>query len=202
MGGVSRANCPFCGRQIDAAGDGATRCLSCGWRGEIYFFNPLPIQVEHSEQALAEDATCLHHPTKKAVAVCAGTGDYICALCAVELNGETFSAAYLNTTGKDQTSKASKAFARYLDRPDSLIISLIVACFIPYVNFIFAPTSIFWIPYAFYLYAKALRMRRTDPIFRRVMGMGRVITIPILLGLLSLGWIVGLGVLIMRLASS
>jgi hypothetical protein len=196
---LARANCPGCGRHIETSGAGATRCAFCGWRGDIFLFNPLPVTVEHSEQALAEDATCMHHPTKKAVAVCAGTGDYICALCSVDLNGQTFSAAYLNAGGKD---KASKAFARHLDRPDNLIISMMIACFIPYVNFIFIPAAIFWIPYAVYLYIKALRMRRTDPLFARLMGMGRVIVIPILLTLFGLGWAFGFIAIVVALMSA
>jgi hypothetical protein len=183
------AICPKCNTRLAVSGDGPVQCPACRWVGEVYFFTALPFTVDQSQQALPDDATCLHHPNKRATAVCAGTGDYICALCAIELNGQVYSAHYLSTTGK---KKVGKAFDRYLARPDSTIILCIVLCFIPPVNYIMIPTCFIWVPYCFYLYVKALNLRRSDPLFARVMGPSRVIAIPIILGLLSVGILIAL----------
>src|SRR4051812_44560983 len=107
--------CPGCSVRLTPETSGATRCPHCKWRGDAYLFAPKPLDVSQAEMALPEDAACLHHPRKKATAVCAGTGDYICALCAVEIEGQTFSAAFLDKGGKE---KAKKAFDRTLPRPD------------------------------------------------------------------------------------
>jgi signal peptidase I len=138
--------------------------------------------------ALPEDATCLHHPRKKAVAVCAGTGDYVCSLCAIELNGQTYSAEYLNGPGKNL---AGKAFDRMLPRPDSQILFYMLLCFVPYLNVIFIAFAFVWIPHAIYLYVKLLRLRRQNEVLARVVGQGRLITVAILIGLFAVGWIIG-----------
>lgn len=173
---------------------GYTRCPNCGWKGEAYLFTPAAVQAVAAELALPDDATCIHHPRKKAVAVCAGTGDYICSLCAVELKGQTYSAQYLEAGGKETVGKA---FERTLPRPDSQIVLYYVLLILaPYVNAVMAALAFIWIPHAFFLYFKALRMRRTDPLFARVMGMGRVIVLPILLSLTAIGWVVGVVALV------
>ncbi len=119
-------------------------------------------------------------------------------LCAIQLNGQTYSANYLNTAGKE---KAGKAFDRYLERPDNTIITLLACSFIPYVNFVVVPFAFIWIPYAFYLYFKALKMRKGNPIYARVMGRSRVIAIPILLSLFALLWAAAVVVIIVMLVS-
>jgi hypothetical protein len=192
------ALCPICSQPLEDRIGARAFCMACGWKGQAYVFTPLPIVVEHAEHALPEDATCMHHPTKKATAVCSGTGDYICSLCAIELNGRTYSAEYLNNKGKDEVGKA---FDPYLARPDSQIIMCLYCCFIPYLNVVFVPTAFVWIPWSVFLYVKALRMRRTNPIFARAMGMGRVIGIPIWLGIFAAGWIIGVAAIAVHLSS-
>ncbi len=180
--------CPGCSITLDTATQGRIRCPQCYWTGEVYTFAPRIVEVEAAALALPEDATCLHHPRKKAVAVCAGTGDYVCSLCAIELNGQTYSADYLNGAGKEM---AGKAFDRVLPRPDSRILLYMLLCFIPYVNVIFITFAFIWIPHAVFLYFKAIRLRRDSEILRRVIGRGSLIAIPILLGIFSLAWIGG-----------
>jgi hypothetical protein len=182
-----RADCPACAQPLVIDENGRAACPICRFRGQAYFFNPLPFTVETAERALPEDATCLHHPTKKAVAVCAGTGDYICALCAIEVQGQTYSAAYLSGAGKD---KIGTSFQRYLERPDARVATLLFLCFVPYINVIVLFFAFIWIPYAFYLYVKACRMRKKDPLYARVFGTTRMIVLPILLSLFALGWII------------
>src|ERR1700733_5222528 len=124
--------CPGCAEQLIPTSS-AVICPRCAWKGEAYLFSPRILAATNADIALPDEATCIHHPRKKATAVCAGTGDYICSLCAVELDGETLSAAYLATVGK---KKAGKAFERNLPRPDSRIVLYLILPFIPYVNFL------------------------------------------------------------------
>src|SRR5689334_5511439 len=130
---ITQFSCPRCDSVLSPPSQGATRCPGCGWKGEAYLFSPAAMEVQTAEHALPDDATCIHHPRKKAIAVCAGTGDYICSLCAVDLDGETFSAQYLGAAGKQ---KAGRAFERNLPRPDSQVVLYLLMPFIPYVNFV------------------------------------------------------------------
>jgi len=194
---ITRFWCPTCTEVLEPAMPGPVVCPRCAWRGEAYLLAPRRISESTAETALPDEATCLHHPRKKATAVCAGTGDYICSLCAVEIDGDTYSAEYLNTSGKD---KASKAFDRTIPRPDSRILLYMVLIFVPYINFVMLALGFLWIPHAFVLYARAQRLRRESPVFARLMGTGRSVLIMVLLVLYSVGWIlavVGLTVALM-----
>jgi phage FluMu protein Com len=186
---ISDFVCPRCGTTLAPAdpAETETRCPNCRWVGQVYLFQRMPVNSIAAESALPEDATCMHHPRKIATAICAGTGDYICSLCTIDLNGQTYSADYLNNGGKETLGKA---FSRTLPRPDSQIRLYLVGLFIiPYVDIILAIFAFLWIPHAFMLYSKALRMRREDKLFARVMSKSSVIGLPILLSLVGLGWI-------------
>ncbi len=190
---ITHFTCPSCRNELAPTTSGPVRCPSCDWRGEADLFSAKHLAVDAAETALPEDAVCVHHPRKRATAVCAGTGDYICSLCSVELNGETYGANYLAAGGKD---KAAKAFDRNLPRPDNYITTYLILIFVPYVNVVMIPFAFIWIPHAFILYARSLRMRRENPLFARLMGRWRVITIPILLCIVSALWIAGVTALI------
>jgi hypothetical protein len=187
--------CPRCGQALkaDQPSQPSIACVRCNWIGEAYHFWRLPADVTSAEAALPEDAVCIHHPRKKAVAVCAGTGDYICSLCAIELNGQTFSAEYLSNAGR---ATLSRAFDRFLPRPDSYVMTYFICYFIPYVDFALALFAFLWLPHCVILYRRALQMRKENEIFRRAMGSQRVIAIPILIGLGAIVWLVSVGLVI------
>jgi hypothetical protein len=178
--------CPKCERLLDGSATQRVQCPACAWVGDVVAFSPKALEIEPAKPAMPEDAACNHHQRKKAVAVCAGTGDYICSLCAIELNGQTYSAEFLNGPGKDITGKA---FEINLPRPDSQIRTYIVCCFIPYINAIFVVFAFIWIPHAFFLYARALKLKRENELFRRVFGTASMILLPIALVVIGLGWI-------------
>lgn len=195
---ITQFHCPSCRSALEPVSEGPTQCPACNWRGEAYFFTPLAVNVAAAEVALPDDATCIHHPRKKANAICAGTGDYICTLCEVQINGQSYSAEYLNTAGKE---KIGKAFDRYLPRPDSQVLLYLLLVFVPGVNYIIVPFAFIWIPHSFFLYRKALRLRRENPLFARVVGTGRLITIAILLTVISLAWIAGVAIILYYVSS-
>ena len=156
-------SCPSCKSDVVVGGE-ATWC-SCGWTGRVWAFDPVPITVARALSADASDATCAHHPTKQASAVCAGSGDYICSLCAVPLEGETYSAQYLASGGK---GLAQKAFERFLPRPDRVLSGLYLVTLFLY----FFAAVIF--PIAVANFIKVVRLRAADPVFRRLVGRGSV----------------------------
>jgi hypothetical protein len=190
--------CPGCASILSLAQPGPTRCPRCGWKGEAYQFSPKEVDVTAAATALPDEATCLHHPTKKATAVCAGTGDYICSLCAIDVNGQTYSAQYIESGGKE---KVGGAFAQTLPRPDRRIHVYLLLLFVPYIDVIFLLGAFLWIPHSFVLYARALQMRREDPIFARLMGTTSVVLLPIVLALVGIGWLVGVAALVVFLLS-
>ena len=174
---ITSFNCPECRARLEPPATSATSCPRCRWKGSVWLFTPLAIQGEKAAQALPDDAVCAHHPSKRAVAVCQGTGDYICSLCAVELNGQTFSAQYLNRAGKE---KFSKAFTRYLDRPDRL-----VSTYLTY-SILLLPVALVMVPLAFLQFFKMRELRGKDLLYGRLVGPGRVVVLGIILAAFSL----------------
>ena len=152
-------DCPKCRERLFVEGSGPADCPKCEWKGEIHILKALKERAETARDALPEKAVCVHHPSKQATAVCDGTGDYICALCAVEMDGKIYSAEYLNRAGK---GAMEKTYSRFLDRPDTNVTYLMAAC-IP-LWFL----SPLFLPFAFYKYVQAVRLRGRDPLFNRV----------------------------------
>jgi hypothetical protein len=181
-------SCPSCLTTLSSLAQGDTSCPRCGWKGEVFTFSPSELQIEAAEAALPDEATCINHPSKKATTVCAGTGDYICSLCAIEVKGQTYSAQYIDTTGADNLKAA---FKQTYSRPDRRINLFLISVLIPGVNYVTVPFAFLWIPYCFVLYRRAMKMRREDPLFEQLMGTSYVVIIPILLVLFAIGWLVG-----------
>lgn len=66
------------------------------------------------------------HPQWRAVGTCAGSGDYVCDLCKIDLDDKTYSAGYLSGAGNELLMKKYKNLVRRADREFALaaIISL------------------------------------------------------------------------------
>ncbi len=185
---VTEFACPGCATPLSSPEQGPSVCPTCRWKGEVYRFSPLAVQINAAESALPDEATCMHHPSKKATTVCAGTGDYICSLCAIEVEGQTYSAQYIDSGGK---KNLNAAFAQTLPRPDRRInIYLAMAIVVPYINIVMIALGFLWIPHGFILHRRARQMRRENPLFKRVMATSTLIIQPIVLALAGIGWIV------------
>jgi len=147
-------------------------CINCGWSGQAWLFQPTAAPVEPAHDALPDDAVCTHHPGKRATNICAGTGDYICSLCSIEVDGQTYSAQHLNTAGKE---KIQKAFDHRLARPDRAVVLYMGLCLVPYVNVFWILGMPIWIPMGYFKLVKANRMRHENPLFARLVSRGRLI---------------------------
>lgn len=178
--------CPSCRLTLKLPEPGAVVCGTCGWRGEAYLFSPIQTEIRRAESARPDDATCIHHPSKRATATCSGTGDYICALCAVEIKGKTYSVQYLENAGKQ---KVTEAYAPVLPRPDRVINLYLLTIFIPGVNYVTIPLAPLWVAHAFVLRARAKRMRDNDPMYARLVSRLRISVHLIVLVLVLIVWI-------------
>ncbi len=174
--------CPSCETVYQEVPDGAVSCLNCRWTGKVQLFDPLPFDVKEASAALPDNATCAHHPTKLASAVCTGTGDFICELCRVDLQGEPYSVQFLEAGGKE---KIEKAYRRTLPRPDRAATNYLILCLIPYLNFL----AILWIPLGIFQYFRIFPLRRKDPLFRRLCSTRRMALVGIGLLLFLAMWL-------------
>ena len=180
---ITSVACPGCSVPLDVADDEKRRCSNCGWRGNILAFRPLQLKVDAGQAALPEDATCVHHPAKRAESICAGTGDYICALCTIEHEGQTFSADYFSSSG---AATAAAAFERTLARPDSSVVLYMGLCLIPYVNVIWLIGWPVWVVRGWIKLAHAAQLRREDPILRRLVSRARLIFLSVIFAIVTL----------------
>lgn len=183
---MSAIRCPSCNKPFDLETDTLGACPGCAKVLDVRLFSPIALKVDEAAPALPDDAVCANHPGKRAEHVCAGTGAYICALCAVNTGGEVFSASYLGTAaGKKRTEQA---FGTELPRPDSMVGSILLFMFIPYVNILTVIASPFLVPWGFVLLARAARLRREgDPAYARVIRPWRL-------------WLKGIGLAILAVA--
>ncbi len=106
---MSRLSCLKCWSllPVDAAREATSSCVSCGsvWSIDVFpaLFAP-PAQLRKAELELAEgEASCFHHATKRAVTSCSRCGRFLCALCSLELAGETWCATCLSTGATKKT---------------------------------------------------------------------------------------------------
>lgn len=158
---VTDFNCPKCGpRIVPQSPDRAdVTCPHCGWKGRAYLFKPVRPPVVEAVEAIPEDATCAHHPAKRAVAVCEGTGNYICSLCLVELDGKKYSVQYVDSHG---TKALGETFVRRLERPDYKMAMFIVLL----LTFIAAPV---FAPFVFYYVYKMRKFRKENELFGKIL---------------------------------
>lgn len=191
--------CPRCNRWIESDSQlgrhdrqGKLACSNCKWSGEVWFHDPLPMQFALAEEALNEDARCVVHPTKKAAAVCAGTGDYICSLCSIQVDDQTYSAGYIDEHGKE---KIEARYNREIARPDRLLVWMLVLCFFPY-PMIAVPVAI---PIGCYQWWKMVKQRRANESYRSMVGMTSVFFFGLLYGALFISMIVGFGFLLVAI---
>jgi len=82
------------------------------------------------EAALAGEACCYDHPTKRAVAACSQCGRFICQLCSVDFAGETWCPSCVAAgAGRAREARADTSRTLY----DSIVLA------IPLLSLIFWP---------------------------------------------------------------
>lgn len=175
-----KLTCPTCSDELVVTDSLAASCINCGWSGKAFLFQPLDAKVEFAQDALPDDATCVHHPRKRATATCSGSGDYVCALCCIEIEGKPYSAQYLDTAGKDAIGEA---FDRFLPRPDRTVARFLLLCFAFPLNVYWLMGAPIWIPIGYFGLMKASRLRHQNVMYheavskRKLVFLGVVLTV-------------------------
>lgn len=139
----------------------AWECSNCGWKGEVFICHAKAPDNAPAEVAGPEDAVCANHPGKKAVAVCSGTGDYICSLCRVQIGDKSYSVQYLDGQGKTQ---AGLDFSKSMRRWDRLVVFL---CLCSVLILMLSPAFVAGMTWALY---KSVRERSQNLLYRQVAG--------------------------------
>jgi hypothetical protein len=170
------AACPQCRHWHQPPPPWPSRCERCHTRIGLYTYSPPLRLLDTPEAALPDDVACAFHPNKRAVEVCEGTGSYICTLCAVPVDGKTYSAEFINSGGLKKLA-GKDPFDRKLPRPDLAAISYAALILIAWWTVVGGPillaASIFY-------YVKHLRLRQSDPLYARVTSPLTSIILPIL----------------------
>lgn len=154
--------CPQCASPFFKKEGDFWRCETCGFKGMVYAAHPSRDGDLPAEAASPEDAVCANHPGKKAVAVCAGTGDYICSLCRVTLKGRDYSVQYLDGGGR---VLAEQAFSKFLPRPDRVVKLLLLA------SVLTGPLSFALFIVSGFFRNRAVRLRRENSVYRNAVSL-------------------------------
>ncbi|MGC9260724.1 MAG: hypothetical protein ACP5I8_11715 [Phycisphaerae bacterium] len=176
-----------CRGSLTPATNGIFQCDTCRMQVNAELFNPVTPVIQSPELAMSEDATCVYHPQKKAVTVCQGTGNFICALCAVEVKGKTYSVQYLESNAGKKV--ADEIINRYLPRPDRVVNNILVALFIPYADAVVFILFPLWAVYGYFQCGKMAKMRRENTLYHDLVGNGRIVTGAILLSIVLAVWL-------------
>jgi hypothetical protein len=144
------------------------QCRFCNWAGRVYHFEPPPRRSERPEVAMADDATCANHPSKKAVSICEGTGNYICSLCAVDIDGKTYSVQFLDKQGRQHIAKLANELEQTQKRPDRVYLLMIALSLIPLVGLV-------TIPWAVVAYVQTMLRMQRDRYLSELLSTGRLL---------------------------
>lgn len=186
--------CPRCRVRLQQTEDGAVSCR-CGWAGTVQHFQPVRRPVEQARAALGEEAVCAHHPDKQAVAICEGTGDYICALCAVRLGERTYSVQHINRVGAEGLGDQ---LTRTLPRPDRMLTWMWIGGLVTWLCY--GVTAMIAASVAILYYVKMFMRRRDDALYREMLSPMRIALATIYLVLtvlMAAAWVaIGVGLIL------
>jgi hypothetical protein len=121
-------------------------CLGCAAevRGEIFpaYFREEVKGSSGEAVVIDSEASCFHHPQKRAVVVCVACGRFLCGLCDVELESSHYCPECLHTAQKKGDLKSIDNSRRLTDEL-AFHLSLL-GLFIFYFSIITAPLAIYF----------------------------------------------------------
>ena len=160
--------CPIrgCGLFLIPEG-GEFRCTRHKLSYRILEFAPPPDASEKADHLTDHFAPCTEHPDRLAMEICRGSGNYICPLCTVVIDGEPWSHRYLMTPSGQKLLKDK--YISILPRPDRNI-PILFSCLILFpLTFIMLMTFVIWIPYLAVQLVNIIRLRRRSWVYRALM---------------------------------
>lgn len=117
--------------------DGVATCGACGTRNTVRLFPALaaaPSGPAVPESALAGEAACFDHPSKRAVAACQQCGRFVCQLCRVDFGDRTWCPACV------AADRGRGGRAAYLETARVMYDSIALA--VPMASLIFWPLTV------------------------------------------------------------
>ncbi len=148
---TAEIKCPFCNPsqalELPKAGRSIAQCSKCP---DIHYHR-FPAMTRPSEAPRVtgslsdEDATCFHHPDRKAVAVCVECGIFICDLCEVKDHHGNSLCLDCYTRGKSSTPTNRRPDKKGGGRIvwDRTAFGVALLGFCPYVTCLTAPAALF-----------------------------------------------------------
>lgn len=140
--------CTGCGKPLSGGGFNSGeefRCGSCGVKLGVEVFPALFHGAEKGAagEALTDvgDAGCFYHPLKKAAAVCAACGRFLCSLCETDLAGRCLCPSCIHT-GRQNEQLETLVTQRVLHDSMALSVAILPMLFFP-VTVISAPIAIY-----------------------------------------------------------
>ena len=119
-------------------------CSSCGAQLTVYRFpalmRQLPLETSEASKAQADEATCYHHPERRAEAVCETCGRFLCGLCGIHFNGQTLCPACLALR---QTAAADAHIPRRVRYDRIAMLCVLLAPFVYCLSFVNAGVALF-----------------------------------------------------------
>lgn len=177
--------CPNCRAVLPESLPWPSRCDQCGAKIAVLDFDPPAMVVDEAQAAMPDDVPCAFHPNKKAVAICAGTGSYICALCVVPIGDKTYSTEFINAGGLAEIGKAD-AFERTLKRPDlasctTSVLALVLSCMM------IGPVLL---PFAIWYATRHFKLLKTSSLYAKASGTSGSVSVVLCLILFGFGSLV------------
>src|SRR5579862_8377822 len=118
-------------------------CPACGTRNRVIAFPAVLAAAStpvRGDVALAGEAACYDHPSKRAVAACHQCGRFVCALCSVESAGEIWCPSCV-AAGAGRAKAANLDTSRTLYDSTALILPLLSLVLYPF-TLVAAPASL------------------------------------------------------------
>lgn len=145
--------CPVCHRMkfsLRSPGRGEQVC-PCSKKKRILFHRFPAYEREVVLPASAEtgwvegESTCFHHPDRKAVAVCADCGIFVCGLCEVQEKGVSLClSCFTKRQATDLQADASKSGAKRMVYDDlALMLALLPMVLFFWATILTAPATLF-----------------------------------------------------------
>lgn len=156
-------------------------CRFCGSETQVSVFPAMftPPSVPSAAEMAADvgDATCFYHSNKRAAAPCSQCGRFLCALCSIELSGETWCPECIES-GRSRKRVVNLENQRTLY--DSMALALATwPVLLVYPSLAAAPAALF---FSLFYWKKPSGITRKHPKFRFVLA--------IILSLIQIGlWI-------------
>jgi len=109
-------------------------------------FEKVARPVIAEKATLEDDATCLHHPDRQAIAICHGCGILMCGFCSTELEGNSYCLSCFSSEHKQKLPMETDTIGAESVRYDRIAFALATAPFLfIWATIICSPIAIYMV---------------------------------------------------------